>query len=324
MAHKVILDTDPGTDDVIALLLLLASPEVQLEAITGLTGNTDVDHAYNNVLKTYEVVRQHCNAHPEDAHRFEHLNGRPQTILSKGAAGPIAGEQALAEYFHGKDGLSNIMETHPEFSFPQPFEHPWLKETDVAAHDVILDILRREPAKSVTLLAVGPLTNVAKAYGKDPETLARVRRIVIMGGTFDAPGNTTAVAEFNIYADPYAAHQLFSGSSALPLLVVPLDITSQHTVSFSALILDDPKTLLQTFVSAILARPRRVLAALGYSGDVFEMHDPLAAYMVTMHAAQESDVLLPGFRTTWRDFVIERAGEHTRGMFVVDKRYALA
>ncbi|EJD43942.1 nucleoside hydrolase [Auricularia subglabra TFB-10046 SS5] len=318
MAHKVIFDTDPGVDDVLALLLLLASPDVQLEAITVTFGNTDLDHAYNNVLKIYDAVQRHCDRHPEDARRFEHLSARPRAMLSRGASGPIEGSLELAEYFHGDDGLSNISTTHVEYGFPQPFESPWISETSKDAPDVILEVLSQEPPGTVTLLAVGPLTNIARAYAKDAATLSRARRIVSMGGTFEAPGNTSPVAEFNVFADPHAAHVVFSASPTLPLLLVPLDITSRHTLPFSALIHESPSALLPALISTVLARPRRVLADLGYTGDVIEMHDPLAAYFVVKHAA--ADNLLPGWKTVWRTFLTERTGEHTRGMLVVDRR----
>ncbi|KAH7090866.1 nucleoside hydrolase [Auriculariales sp. MPI-PUGE-AT-0066] len=320
--HRVILDTDPGVDDVLALLLLLASPEISIEAITVCFGNTTVDHAYDNVLKVYEVVRRHCASHPEDAHRFQHLSHAKKTMLAKGAKGPFEGKLELAEYFHGDDGLSNISTTHPEFNVKQPFTNEWLEQADpnTNASQLIVDILRREPRGTVTLLGVGPMTNIARAYQIDPLALGRAKKIVLMAGV--------AVAEFNVFADPFAAGLLLGAHSAaerpLPILVVPLDISTLHTVPFDALItsLDDPAAPpLERFVSVVLDRPRRVLKLLGYP-DVMEMHDPLAAYVVLAHVAVTGPQLLDGWVVERRTILVERVGEHTRGMFVTDRRNA--
>ncbi|KAG8684095.1 hypothetical protein FRC08_013906, partial [Ceratobasidium sp. 394] len=198
---KVIFDTDPGVDDILALLLLLASSEVELALITVAFGNTELQYAYKNVLKAYQLVSNHIAQHPEDEFRFPGLGARPK--LCHGASGPLTGELRLAKYFHGPDGLSNITTTHPEFDVQDSTTLSKLvEESNIPAEDAIIDLLLREPDDSVIVIAVGPLTNIARAWLKEPRALGRARRIVVMGGALDSPGNTSATAEFNFFADP--------------------------------------------------------------------------------------------------------------------------
>ncbi|KZO99659.1 nucleoside hydrolase [Calocera viscosa TUFC12733] len=320
--HKIIFDTDPGVDDVVALLLLLASPEISLEAITVTFGNSTLEHTFNNVLKVYAMVQQHLEEHPNDSERFPNYARSGQTtILAKGRAGPIAGELNLAEYFHGPDGLSDITNTHPHFSAPD--SHPALTIGSLESYKVILDILDREPAGTVTVLAAGPLTNIALALREQPTTMMKARRIVAMGGALDVPGNTSPVAEFNFYADPYAAQEIIDFPD-LPFFLLPLDITVPHSVAFPILIpahhdLSPKHTPLQNFITAILTRPRNVMRMLG-EGDAFQLHDPLAAWFVIKHADIPGTTLAPGWNARRRKFRMERVGELTKGMCVVDRR----
>ncbi|KAF9518893.1 hypothetical protein BS47DRAFT_1413108 [Hydnum rufescens UP504] len=311
MVRKIIVDTDPGVDDVMALLLLLASPEVELELISVTFGNTSRDQAVTNILKVFHIMGTHLMGNPQLVSQFPNSRRTEKTRVARGASGPLEGSLNLAAYFHGDDGLSNISTTHPHFDVPE-----------------------------------------------DPMTLAKAERIVIMGGALDVPGNTSASSEFNFFADPYAAEEVLKAGSEgrVNLVLVPLDITSRHTIPFSSLIrgpslsisgtlAPEPNptemqpSILRDFTDAILARPREVLASLGLTGDVFEMHDPVAAYFVIDHARSSSELglegtsggsnsderpcwaLRPGWETTIRRFVIERKGEWTKGMCVVDRRY---
>ncbi|EJT98988.1 nucleoside hydrolase [Dacryopinax primogenitus] len=324
VAHKIIFDTDadlekPGVDDVIALLLLLASPEIRLEAITVTFGNSTLQNTFSNVLKVYGLVQQHILEHPHDATRFPNY-ARP-TVLAKGRAGPIAGELHIAEYFHGPDGLSDISNTHPHFGAVTT--HSSLTVATTEAYKVILDILEREPPGTVTILAAGPLTNIALALREQPEIVMKARRIVAMGGALDVPGNTSPVAEFNFYADPYAAQEVIQFPQ-LPLFLLPLDITVPHSVDFPILIpahhdCSPSHTPLQSFITAILTRPRNVMRMLG-EDDAFQMHDPLAAWFVIQHADIQGTALVPGWKAHRRMFRLERIGELTKGMCVVDRR----
>ncbi|KAG8929238.1 hypothetical protein FRC01_004640 [Tulasnella sp. 417] len=302
-------------------------------------GNTTVDKAYNNTFKVYQVIQTHLDAHPEDVRRFPNFRkDGHKPFYAKGAQGPLQGQMNLAEYFHGPDGLSDISTTHPQYDVKPSFwpaDNPYLNMSSKPAHEVILDVLEREPVGTVTLLACGPLTNVSRAFSTSPEIFSRVRRVVSMGGNLDVPGNTSATSEFNFFADPYAARHLLEEVQKVPspfeFVLVPLDITSKHTITFDQLIprdavdggsqvaqLAEPERPIETFISTLLRRPRKVLSQLGLTDD-FEMHDPLAAWYVIRSAVAEI-AAAEGWKTIKRKFVIETAGEYTKGMCVVDRR----
>ncbi|EUC57090.1 inosine-uridine preferring nucleoside hydrolase, partial [Rhizoctonia solani AG-3 Rhs1AP] len=319
---KIIFDTD--ANDVIALLLLLASNEAELALITVTFGNTELHSAYTNVLKVYQLVLDHLERYPDDRHRFPNLKSKPK--LCWGAAGPLSGIPHLAEYFHGPDGLSDISTTHPEFNVRDPYAlSEVVQEYSVPADDAIIELLLENPEDSVTIIAL-----------KNPQALQRARRIVVMGGALDAPGNTSATAEFNFFADPKAASIVMDAakSESIDLFLAPLDLTTQHGIAYTHLI--HPKLLsgtlingpelaqimspLRAFTSAFLHRVRRVTRELGLA-DVFDMHDPLAVWAGLVHASLPRGALLvKGWGAERRDFVIECEGQYTKGMCVVDRR----
>ncbi|KAF8604149.1 nucleoside hydrolase [Ceratobasidium sp. AG-I] len=332
---KIIFDTDPGVDDVLALLLLLASDDAELALITINFGNTDLPHAYKNVLKVYHIVSNHLQLHPNDQSRFPGFTSRP--TLCYGASGPLSGNLHMAEYFHGPDGLSDITTTHPEWNVQDAATiSKLINESEVSAEDAIIDMLLQEPDDSVTVIAVGPLTNIARAWMKNPEALQRARRIVVMGGALDVPGNTSATAEFNFFADPKAVTFVMDAakSERINLVLAPLDLTTSHAVPFSHLIhpllasgpllsgpdLSIAMTPLRAFTSVILHRVRRVSRELGIP-DAFAMHDPLAVWVALAHAGVPRGApLITGWGIEKRDFVIECLGHYTKGMCVVDRR----
>ncbi|KIR28959.1 hydrolase [Cryptococcus deuterogattii LA55] len=241
MPHKVILDTDPGVDDVLAILLALSSPEIDLALISIVFGNTHAPVAHSNLLKIYHLLAQEVAQTAGAEARYGRLKGQVKTMLAMGEDGPIGGEKAVAAYFHGPDGLSNISETHPHFTPPeiQPGDmHAHLDTSPKPSYEVILDILKAEPDDSVTIVALGPLTNIAHSLRADPETFAKVSRVVWMGGAIDHPGNTSPVAEFNCFADPYAAASVVAAAKEgkIELIMAPLDITTPHSIPFSDLI----------------------------------------------------------------------------------------
>ncbi|KAG9051487.1 hypothetical protein FS837_006663 [Tulasnella sp. UAMH 9824] len=239
---------------------------------------------------------------------------------------------------HGPDGLSDISTTHPQYDVKPafwPVDNPYLNLSAKPAHEVILDILEREPVGTVTLLACGPLTNVSRAFSTSPDVFSRVRRVVSMGGNLDVPGNTSATSEFNFFADPYAVRHLLEEVQKVPrpfeFTLVPLDITSKHTIMFDQLIPRDvvdgegkatqlaaQERPMEAFISTLLRRPRRVLSQLGLTDDL-EMHDPLAAWYVIRSPTAEI-AKAEGWGTIKRKFVIETIGEYTKGMCVVDRR----
>jgi purine nucleosidase len=192
--QRVIIDTDPGQDDAVAILLALASPEIEVLGITTVAGNVPLALTTKNALKVVELA------------------GRTDVGVHAGAAAPLVRRLVTAEEVHGKTGLDG-----PDL--PEPVTG----HRDAHGVDFIVEILRAEPAGSVTLCTLGPLTNVALAFAKAPEVRARVARIVGMGGGWSEGGNTTPAAEFNIFADPHAAQAVFQ--AGVPLVLHPLDVT---------------------------------------------------------------------------------------------------
>ena len=198
--HRIIIDTDPGQDDAVAILLALASPEIEVLAITAVAGNVPLPLTQVNARKVCELA------------------GRPDIPVFAGCAAPLARPLVTAEHVHGKTGLDGV--ELPEPTMPLMAAH---------AVDEILHILRREPAGTVTLCPLGPLTNIATALERDPQTMARAKGIVLMGGAYFEVGNITPAAEFNIYVDPEAAKIVFA--CGLPITVLPLDVTHKALIT---------------------------------------------------------------------------------------------
>ncbi|MFN0194322.1 MAG: nucleoside hydrolase [Aestuariivirga sp.] len=196
MARSIIIDTDPGQDDAVAILLAFASPELEVLGITAVAGNVPLELTQKNARKICELA------------------GRPGTHVYAGADRPLLRKLVTAEYVHGKTGLDG-----PEL--PEPS----MRLQEAHAVDFLVDTLMERPPGSVTLCALGPLTNVAMALAREPSIAGRIERIVAMGGGFFEGGNVTPAAEFNIYVDPHAARAVFT--SGIPITLFPLDVTHQ-------------------------------------------------------------------------------------------------
>ena len=241
--YRLILDTDPGLDDALALFLALASPEVQLEAITTVSGNVHVDLTTRNALALLELA------------------GRTDIPVARGCDRPLLRQPVFADYVHGQNGLGGV-------ELPTPNLQPLAQH----AVDLIIERVMAAP-REITLVPVGPLTNIALALCKEPRIADRVREVVIMGGAMRVPGNVTPEAEFNIYADPHAAHIVFH--VGWPIRLVSLDVTNKTLLQpeqVQALASNgSPVTrLIQQMVDNFLdtfGRPRGLTA--------FQMHDPL-------------------------------------------------
>lgn len=200
-ARKIIIDTDPGQDDAVAILLALASPEdIEVLGITAVAGNVPLALTQKNARIVCELA------------------GEPDTKVFAGCAHPMVQPLVTAEHVHGKTGLDGPVLPDPEM--PLQDQH---------AVDFIVETLRNEPSGSVTLCPLGPLTNIAMALRKAPDIADRIQEIVLMGGAYFEVGNITPAAEFNIYVDPEAAHVVFS--SGVPLVVMPLDVTHKALVT---------------------------------------------------------------------------------------------
>jgi len=195
----IVIDSDPGQDDAVAILLALASSELEVRAVTTVAGNVPLDLTSHNARVTCELA------------------GRTEIRVFAGCERPMERELFTAEYVHGATGLDGADLPDPTMPLQETHAVEFLAETLIAA----------EPA-SITLCPLGPLTNIGTLLLCHPEAKAGIREIVLMGGGFFEGGNVTPAAEFNIYVDPEAADIVFR--SGLPLTMIPLDATHQALI----------------------------------------------------------------------------------------------
>jgi purine nucleosidase len=279
LARKIIIDTDPGQDDAVAILLALASPqEIDVLGIVAVAGNVGLAQNARNALKVAELA------------------GRSEVPVHAGCSRPLMRTLVTAEHVHGQTGLDG-----PDL--PEP------AKTLEARHgvDFIIDTLMREPEGTVTLCALGPLTNLAMALTKEPRITSRIEEIVLMGGAYFEVGNITPAAEFNIYVDPEAAAIVFA--SGVPITMMPLDVTHQmlatpeRIAAFRAI-----GNKSATAVADMLSFSERFdLRKYGWSGA--PLHDPcVTAYIIAPEI----------FSGRKCNVEIETASELTRGMTVAD------
>lgn len=194
--QRVIIDTDPGVDDAMAIAFACADPDIELMGLTTVFGNVSVKRATRNALALLE--------------RF----GEPGIPVAEGAGIPLEQEPLPhPDFVHGKDGLGNI---------DLPASSKRAEDSDAA--DFIIQQANRFPGE-ITLVAVGPLTNVAIAVSRDPGLPEKLKALVVMGGTLDEPGNVSPVAEANFLGDPHAADRVFELD--WPAAIVGLDVTHQ-------------------------------------------------------------------------------------------------
>lgn len=201
--RKIIIDTDPGQDDAVAILLALASPdEIEVLGITAVAGNVPLALTAKNARIVCELA------------------GRTDVPVYAGCDKPLNRPLVTAEHVHGKTGLDGPVLPDPQMPLAEGH-----------AVDFIIDTLRAEESGTVTLCPLGPLTNIATAFRKAPDIIDRVQEIVLMGGAYFEVGNITPTAEFNIYVDPEAADIVFK--SGRPIVVMPLDVTHKALVTKS-------------------------------------------------------------------------------------------
>lgn len=243
---RVVIDTDPGIDDALALLAAWGSPELEVEAVTTVAGNVRVETATTNVLRLLALRP------PSRAFR-----------VAAGAAQPLVRTLRTATHYHGEDGLGDV----PGW--------PAVDTTGVPANGagVLVDSARRH-GPALTVVALGPLTNVARAVETDREAMRRIGRLVVMGGAVDVPGNVTPTAEFNAYVDPEAAAAVLDGD--LPIDLVPLYATRQAVIDRGRLeaALARSADPASPRIARFTERGFRVDAVRGSRGMV--LHDPLA------------------------------------------------
>lgn len=229
MTRKIIIDTDPGQDDAVAILLALASPEIEVLGISCVAGNVPLHMTAKNARIVCELA------------------GKPETRVFAGCDKPMARKLVTAEHVHGKTGLDGI--TLPDPTMPLQDQH---------SVDFLIETLRTEPAGTVTICPIGPLTNIAAAMERAPDIIPRIQEIVLMGGAYFEVGNITPAAEFNIYVDPEAAKIVFD--AGVPLVVMPLDVTHKALTT-------------RARVEAFRALPGRVGPAVASWTDFFERFD---------------------------------------------------
>jgi purine nucleosidase/pyrimidine-specific ribonucleoside hydrolase len=297
MSRRVIIDTDGGVDDALAILLALRSPELLVEAVTTVHGVVPVDQATSNVLFLLDLLDISNGLGPA---------GRP--IVSSGAPAPPSRELVTAQAVHGADGLGELSRfTNPDGS--PKYRPPPLPQGLRGAVETLRDILVRHPG-DVTIITLGPLTNLAATLEAYPQALHHVHDIIIMGGALTVPGNVTPVAEFNIFVDPHAARAVLK--SGLPITLVPLDVTERILLSCAAV----------ESLSNVMAEP-----LAGFLGDATDiicrhtddtrgtaglfLHDPLAVGVAIDRAIVQTARL---------NIDVETDGLLTEGMTVADMR----
>ena len=276
--QSLIIDTDPGQDDAVAILLALASPEIDLLGITTVAGNVPLELTEVNARKICDLA------------------GRQDVPVFAGLSRPLVRSLVTAEHVHGRTGLDG-----PDLPPPQtPLQ-------EQHAVDFIIETVRKEPSGSVTIAPIGPLSNIAMALQRAPDIAPRIKQIVLMGGGCFEGGNITPAAEFNIYVDPHAAAVVFG--AGIPITMMPLDVTHKALTTAKrngALRAIGNRTC--TAVAEMLGFFERFDEAK-YGSDGGPLHDPCTvAWMIAPEL----------FSGRHCNVEIETASELTMGMTVID------
>lgn len=277
--RKIIIDTDPGQDDAVAILLALASPdEIEVLGIAAVAGNVPLPLTAKNARIICELA------------------GRPDVPVYAGCDAPIGRKLVTAEHVHGKTGLDG-----PDL--PDPV----IPLQDAHGVDFIIDTLRAQAPGTVTLCPLGPLTNIATAFTRAPDIVSRVQEIVLMGGAYFEVGNITPAAEFNIYVDPEAADIVFR--SGAPIVVMPLDVTHKALVTKAR---NDAFRALATPVGIAVAQMTDFFERFDkekYGSEGAPLHDPcVTAYLLRPDLFSGRHV----------NVMVETTSDLTLGMTVAD------
>ena len=268
---RVVIDTDPGVDDALALLLAMRSPELKIEAITAVAGNVPLELTLPNALRMVEIA------------------GRTEIPVAAGARAPLVRRLVTAAYAHGENGLGGAV-----------FPEPRFKAVAEPASVLIRSIVRKYPGE-VTLLTIGPLTNVATALNSDPELAGMVRSLVMMGGSLSG-GNITPAAEFNVYVDPEAARIVFQ--SGIPVTMVGLDVTRKTSLTGE-------------YVRVLEAGQNAVSQAAGKIARNAIQHNREQGFLVgpNMHDSLAVAAFLDPSILKWKEYYVdvETSGELTAG-----------
>lgn len=278
-AHKIILDSDPGIDDALAVLYLASVPTVRIVGLGTVHGNIDSHRAADNALQVLELA------------------GLRDVPVAVGARKPLNQPLRTSPEVHGEDGLGGAA---------RPVTGRGVE--DLSAAEQLVALARKYPGEC-TVLALGPLTNLAVALHLEPRLPELVRDVVIMGGSIEAPGNVSPVAEANIYHDPEAAQQVFE--AAWPVTLVGLDVTMRIWLTSEELDkIAAADTATARFASEIL-RHYVGFYSQQHGRTGCALHDPSVAILAVIpELAKYADLPLH----------VELRGEHTRGMTVADRR----
>jgi purine nucleosidase len=277
---RVLLDVDTGIDDAQAILFALRSPELDIEGITTVCGNIDVNQASMNTLKVLDLAR---------------ITDLP---VARGASHPLTVAPCHVPLIHGSDGLGDTQ-------LPEPMN----QLTDQSAIELLTDAVSAHP-NDVTVISLGPLTNIANAIQQDSRFVRDVQMLVIMGGCYQITpygyGNVTPVAEYNVWADPEAAAIVFN--SGLKITAVGLDITHDPSTCLQMEHVDRLAVMNTPVTSFIVDLCRFQMPT---TGGLAYLHDPIAI----------ATVIDPCLVTTQPGLVkVETEGRLTRGMTVFDRR----
>ena len=274
--RRVIIDTDPGTDDAMAILLALNSPEFKVDALTVVPGNVEAAQGLENALKLVSLA------------------GRCDVVVAGGAKHPLNQKLITAQYWHGKNGLGDIELPAPKCKADARF-----------APDLIIEMIHKYPHE-ITLIPIGPLTNIALAVSKDPSIAGLVKDIVIMGGSIGG-GNVNGAAEANIYNDPEAAQMVFNAGWMVTMVGSDVGERTEFGQDYVKVLQSSHGPQID-FVAKIAEFCVGRGEANGYSGAA--MYDPLAVGIAR-------DPALGTFKEMHVD--VETRGEFTRGETVANR-----
>ncbi|NEO30671.1 MAG: nucleoside hydrolase [Symploca sp. SIO3C6] len=289
--RPVIIDTDGGVDDALAIVMALNCQQLDLKAVTVLAGNINVNQAANNVLRVIEIVQP-----------------KQTPLVAKGCEKPLVRPPFNAAGIHGSDGLGELHQFKNADGSPR-YPQLTLEPSSEDAVDVLLKAAQ-EYGSELAIVALGPLTNIATALQRDRNTLQKVGRIVIMGGAVKVPGNISAAAEFNFFVDPDAAQVVME--SGIPLTLVGLDVAMKAPLPRKDV--ENYAQKQRSLVSQFIADCTGIYMAFYRDNEGFHgcyLHDPLAVGVAI-------DPSLVSTESVY--MVVETEGRFTSGMSLADLR----
>lgn len=287
----IILDTDGGVDDAMAIIMALNSPQLDLKAITVLAGNIDVVQACYNVLQVLNIVQ------PESP-----------PIVARGCERPLVRPPFNAAGIHGADGLGEL-DKFKDATGVARYPQLTARSSGEDAIDVLLAAAQTY-GKSLTIITLGPLTNIATAIQRNAETMRMVGQIVSMGGAVTVPGNISAAAEFNFFVDPDAAQMVME--SGIPIVLVGLDVAMKAPLPRQ--VVDDNLRRHPTRIAQFIADCTEIYMAFYRDNEGFYgcyVHDPLAIGIMIDRSLAKTELV---------HMVVETEGRFTTGMSLADQR----